>query len=283
MLSYTYDWYKQACKASKLLPSFNRLWKLDEGWSGIPVYQTARRFERYQAGEKLEDFFQALMEDKNGAKQNLEFGEIAAEISIMLNAGSTTTAIAITNAMYNLLKNPECMKRLRQEVDETLDDDEEVAPYEKVKYLPYLRACLDESLRITPPTSHGLTRETPSEGSEIAGEYIAGGTSVSVSAFIAHRDPVMFPEPEKYNPDRWLGEEGKELGSYFIAFSAGARGCIGRNIAYLEQTVVLASMLHRYDFELAQSGFEPQYHEWMNTHPSSLPVRIRRRQKGNVG
>lgn len=275
--SYTYDFYKPARSLSKLIPLYNRLWKLDEGWSGIPIYQTARRSERYQAGENLSDFFQALMEDKNGANHNLEFGEIAAEISIMLNAGSTTTAIAITNAMYHLLKNPKCMQRLQQEVDETLDDDEEVAPYEKVKYLPYLRACLDEALRITPPTSQGLTRETPAEGMDVAGEYIPGGTSVAVSAYIAHRDPVVFPEPEQYIPDRWLGEAGKELGPYFLAFSAGARGCIGRNIAYLEQTVLLASMLHRYKFELAQPGFEPVYHEWMNTHPDRLPVKIWRR------
>lgn len=280
VLSYTYDWYKQAVQLSKTIPLCNRLWKLDEGWSGIPIYQTARRFERYEAGEKLADFFQAMMEDKDGANHNLEFGEIAAEVSIMFNVGSTTTAIAITNVMYNLLINPRCMKKLRQELDETLDDDEEVAPYEKVKYLPYLRACLDESLRISPPTSHGLTRETPAEGSEIAGEYIAGGTSVSVSAWIAHRDPVIFKEPEQYDPERWLGEKGKDLGPYFIAFSAGARGCIGRNIAYLEQTVILASMLHRYEFLLAKPDFEPQYHEWMNTHPSELPVRIRRIQRG---
>lgn len=184
--------------------------------------------------------------------------------------------------MYQLLKHPECMKKLRQEVDETLDEDEEIAPYEKVKYLPYLRAVLDESLRMYPPISHGLTRETPAEGSEIAGEFIPGGTTVSVSSFIAHRDPVMFPEPEKYNPERWLGEAGKELGPYFIAFSAGARGCIGRNIAYLEQTVLLASMLHRYDFEFAQPGFEPGRYEWQNLHLTQLPVKIRRRQRASA-
>lgn len=274
---YTYEWYKVATKISRFTPYFGRLWRLNDKWDGIPRWLATQRLQRYQAGEKLDDFFGALMEDRKGENQNLEWGEIVAEITIMMNAGSTTTAISMANAMYQLLKNPQCMQKLRQEVDETLDDDEEVAPYDKVKYLPYLRACLDESLRLFPPISHGLTRQTPEEGTEIAGEYIPGGTTVSVSSFIAHRDPNIFPDPETYNPDRWLGEAGKDLGPYFIAFSAGARGCIGRNIAYLEQTVLLASLLHRYDFEFATPGFEPGRYEWQNLHLTELPVKIKRR------
>ena len=283
VFAYSYDFYKTLGSLSKLSPYFRRLWKLDDEWNGVPRYLAQKRLERYQAGEKLDDFFEALMHDKNMANHNLQWGEIVAEITIMLNAGSTTTAIAMANVMYQLLKNPDCMQKLRAEIDATLDEDEEIAPYEKVKYLPYLRACLDESLRIFPPISHGLTRQTPEEGSEIAGHYIPGGTTVAVSSFIAHRDPVIFPEPEKFNPDRWLGEKGKDLGPYFIAFSAGARGCIGRNIAYLEQTVLLASLLRRYDFDFAKPGFEPGRYEWQNLHLTELPVKVRRRQKADAG
>ncbi|OBW63588.1 MAG: Cytochrome c oxidase subunit 6A, mitochondrial [Aureobasidium pullulans] len=149
------------------------------------------------------------MHDKNGVANNLEFGEIAAEVSIMMNAGSTTTAIAMTNVMYWLLKHPACLQKLTEEIDDVLDEEEVIAPYEKVKYLPYLRACLDESLRIFPPTSHGLTRSTPPEGSVICGEFVPGNTTVSVSAFVAHRDPAIFPEPEKYLPERWLATQEK--------------------------------------------------------------------------
>ncbi|KAI7515667.1 hypothetical protein KC317_g23721, partial [Hortaea werneckii] len=152
------------------------------------------------------------MHDKNGAPHNLEFGEIAAEVSIMMNAGSTTTAIAMTNTLYLLLANPKCLAKLREELDETLDEEDVVAPYEKVKYLPYLRACLDESMRIWPPTSHPLLRATPPEGSNILGEYIPGNTTVGMSAFVAHRNAEIYPEPDKYIPERWLGEAGKELG-----------------------------------------------------------------------
>lgn len=279
-LAYSYPWYNTLVEASKIVsPTYRNLWKKAANWDGIYTQLAVERLEKYNAGENLDDFFQALMHDKNGAPHNLEWGEILAEISIMMNAGSTTTAIALANVMYQLLQNPKCMQRLQEEIDSVLDEDDEIAPYEKIKYLPYLRACLDESLRIFPPTSHGLLRATPPEGSNILGEYVPGGVTVSASAYVIHRDPVVFPQPDEYIPDRWLGEAGKELGPYFIAFSAGARGCIGRNISYLEQTVALATLIHRYDIELAKPGFVPERLETFNLHLNEMPIKLHLRQK----
>ena len=139
-------------------------------------------------------------------------------------------------------------------MDSVLSPDVTVAPYEQVKHLPYLRACLDESLRITPPTSFGLPRRTPAEGANICGDFVPGDTHVAISAYVAHRDPQAFPDPEVYNPERWLGDAGKDLQPYMISFSAGARGCIGRNISYLEQTVLLASVVQRYELALPHLG-----------------------------
>lgn len=279
-LAHTYRYYKPVVKMSKILsPYYRNLWKLSDDWDGIYLNLATERLRRYQAGEKLDDFFDALMHDKNGVPHNLDWGEIVAEVSIMMNAGSTTTAIAMANVMYQLLINPKIMQQLREEIDEALDDEDVIAPYDKIKYLPYLRACLDESMRIFPPTSHGLPRATPAEGAVILGDYIPGETTVSMSAFVAHRDQTLFPDPETYNPDRWLGEAGKELGPYFIAFSAGARGCIGRNISYLEQTILLASILHRYDVELADPNFAPLRSESFNLHLNEVPIRLRRRQR----
>jgi len=277
-LGWSYRWYKHIVALSKWLsPWYNRLWKLNEDWDGIYLNLATERLQRYNAGEKLDDFFEALMHDKNGVPHNLEWGEMLAEISVMMNAGSTTTAIAMANVMYQLLVNPKCMQRLREEIDSVLDPGDVVAPYEKVKYLPYLRACLDESMRFFPPTSHGLPRQTPPEGANIFGEFVPGGVTVSMSAYVVHRNPDIFTESDTFNPDRWFGEAGKELGPYFVAFSAGPRGCIGRNISYLEQTVALATMLHRYDIELAQPNFVPERRETFNLHLDEVPVRLKRR------
>jgi cytochrome P450 len=218
------------------------------------------------------------MEDKSGNPNNLEFGEIDAEINIMLNAGSTTTAIALANVMFHLLKHPHILAKLREEIDRALDPDEIIAPYDSVKNLPYLRACLDESLRIVSPTTQNLGRVTPPEGMQILDDFIPGGVSVSMSAHVVHHDATVFPEPEKYIPERWLGEAGKKLQPYFLAFSAGARGCIGRNISYLEQTVLIASLLHRYEFALPSPEFEVSRLETMNMLVGDIWLKVWRRE-----
>lgn len=277
LLIWSYGWYKLVDKMANVVPFYRRMTESSKGWDDIILGRGNKRLERYRAGEKLDDFFQALMEDKSGSPNLLEWGEILAEVNIMMNAGSVTTAIAIANVTFQLLKNPACLRRLREELDAVLDPDEVVAPYDKVKHLPYLRACLDESLRLFPPTPHGLPRATPPEGAMILGEWIAGNTTVSISAMVAHRDESVFYEPEKYIPERWLGEKGKELQPYFVTFSAGSRGCIGRNISYLEQTVCLASIIHRYDMAMAP-GFELERLETMNHILGPMPVKMWRRQ-----
>jgi cytochrome P450 len=96
----------------------------------------------------------------------------------MMNAGSDTTAIAMTNFLYIIMKHPHIMAKLRSEIDEALKDEDpniDVVPYAKVRNIPYLRACIDESLRLWPPTGVGLPRETPKGGTTILGQHIPGG------------------------------------------------------------------------------------------------------------
>lgn len=277
-LIWAYNWYKINRWLSKLVPKYNKLWRLNQQWNDIVYHRTKKRLARYLAGEKLPDFFQSLMEDRNGEPHNLELGELAAECSIMLNAGSDTTALALANVMLHLLRNPEALRKLRDEIDGVLSPDEVVASYDKVKYLPYLRAVLDESMRITPPNSFGLPRRTPRDGHAIAQEFIPGDTSVSISAWVAHRDETVFPEADRFVPERWLGEKGRDLQAGFIPFSTGARGCIGRNISYLEQTVFLASVVHRYDMALQSPDWQPVRYEATTYQMVDMPVKIWRRE-----
>ncbi|PWY94046.1 cytochrome P450 [Aspergillus sclerotioniger CBS 115572] len=285
-LVWTYGWYKSLVRWSRRLPTrYRELFSRGDGYDGIVIHQVRKRLQQYQEGKRLEDFFQALMESKDGSPNYLPFGEIGAEISIMqrrrlkdlclvlVNAGSISTAVAINNAMYMLLKHPGVLARLREEVDIVADDDEVSIPYDKVKNLPYLRACLDESMRILPPTPFNLPRKTPPEGCEILSQWVPGNTTVSMSSYVAHRDEKVFSDPEVFRPERWLGERGKELQPYFITFSAGARGCIGRNISYLEQTILIASTIHRYDLELVDPSMEQTSYEHLNMNPGPLPVK----------
>ena len=278
LLVWSYDWFKTFRRLNNLVSSsYRRMSQLDRDWGGIVYNRATTRLKRYMDGEKLDDFFTAMMEDKNGSPHNLEWGEIVAEISIMMNAGHDTTAISLRNALFFLLRNPKCLAKLREEVDDVLEEDEVIAPYGKVKNLPYLRACIDESLRMLPPIVFGLPRRTPMEGTSILNEYVAGDTSVSISSFVMHHQESVFKDHDTYKPERWLGEEGKSLQPYFIPFSTGARGCIGRNISYLEQTVLIASLVHRYEFALPHPDWNPPIRETTNLSPGPMPLKIWRR------
>jgi cytochrome P450 len=90
------------------MPKYRQMWKLDGDWGGIVYNRATTRLKRHMAGEKLDDFFTAMMEDKDGAPHNLECGEVVAEINIMMNASHDTTAISLRNVLFFLLKNPTC-------------------------------------------------------------------------------------------------------------------------------------------------------------------------------
>jgi benzoate 4-monooxygenase len=179
--------------------------------------------------------------------------------------------------MYYLLRNPASLQRLREELDTALVDIDVVAPHSLVRNLPYLRACLDESLRLSPPVPFSLNRKTPPDGAKIDNQWIPGGTTVDVPAYTAHRNPDFFPEPEAFRPERWFEEGAKAAQTSFIPFSAGARGCIGRNLTYMEQTMLIASLIHRYDFKMLNEMRELTWEEGFNLWPGPMPLLISRR------
>ncbi|KAF7587194.1 hypothetical protein BBP40_007556 [Aspergillus hancockii] len=207
---WDYKYYHWLARLSNMVPKWRRVWKEGAPFGDVTYHQAV---------------------NKSGHPNNLEWGEIIAEVGAIINAGADTTAIALTQVLDMLIRHPMYLRRLRTEVDSALDDDDDddemVAPYDKVKNLPFLRACLDESLRLIPPTSAGLPRRAPAEGAQILKEWIPGGTSVSMTSYSARRDPDIFPDPEEYNPNRWMNlEDRKRTEPYFIPFSTGTRGSL---------------------------------------------------------
>jgi cytochrome P450 len=268
------DFHTLVC-LSKLFPSWRKIWKEAAPFGDIVYYQANTRLKRYLAGEQLDDFFAALLNDKNGEPYNSEWGEVVGEIAAIIDAGADTTAIALSGVLELLIKHPSHLATLREEIDHALDSDEVVASYDKIKNLLFLRACLDEAMRMIPPTSAGLPRRTPPEGARIMGHWIAGGTSVSMPIYTAHHDESAFPNPEEYNPQRCMDlDQRRRMESCFIPFSTGGRGCIGRNISYLEQAIVLASLVHRYEFALPSLDFELERFEAFNLPCGNQPMKF---------
>lgn len=143
----------------KRLTWWDSRWQDNVAFNDIVATACKHRIQRHLAGEKLDDFFSFLLGDKNGVPNMLMLGEMTAECSVMLNAGSETTGIALSNLLYLLIVNPNALERLRREVDEALDgiEDTKVAPFARIRYLPYLKACIDEGYDFchpAPPQLH---------------------------------------------------------------------------------------------------------------------------------
>lgn len=196
-----------------------------------------------------------------------------------MDAGSDTTSIALTHVVYFLAKHPECLAKLRTEIETSVKGtpSNESLAYAQVGNLPYLQACLNEAMRLRPALSAGLQRRTPPEGMSISGEWIAGNTLVSVPAYTVHRDPIVFPEPEAFRPERWIDEKAKSFQKYILTFSAGGRVCIGKNITYLEQSLLVAEIVRKFDFELPDENWEMEWEEHFNLWPKCLPLKFSRR------
>lgn len=230
-----------------------------------------------KGGERYDDYFATLLWDRNREPLGLEFGELVAEASNLLTAGSENIEIAVIGVMWHLARNPRVAAKLRAELD-AVGHSEVVPAYEEIKDLRYLRACIDESLRLRAALPGGLPRVVPPEGMVVDGHWLEGNTTVSVSTYTVHRDAEYFHDADEYLPERWLEPGAADLQKMFMAFQQGGRACIGRNIAYLEMQMILATLLRRYDFALSKPDWELKTWETIMGHTGPLPLKLWRRK-----
>lgn len=250
--------------------------KASKDFGVMCLYKTTQRIESGQ-GERI-DFFSKLEEIPKGASKQIPDGEKLAKAGIILNAGSDTTASGLTNTLWLLAKHPETFAKLRAELDGLMSAEMISPDFNILMASPYLRACLDESLRLRPPVAIGLPRVTPKEGSTICGHFIQGGVTVSVPILELQRDPTLFLKPEEFDPDRWFDpSQIANLREYVQPFSIGGRACIGRNLAMIELTKVIATIVNRYDIELVNPQEELNMVERFNMNPGDCYIRLKRR------
>ncbi|RDW93185.1 cytochrome P450 [Aspergillus mulundensis] len=210
---------------------------------------------------------------------------LAAWASSNITAGSDTTGIFLRTVFYNLLKNPNTLHRLLEELDSAaaagnLDD---LASWKQTRELPYLDAVIKEGGRIHPPFGLPYERVLPKEGATICGEFLPGGTVVGMSAWVVHRDKDLYGEDcDEWNPERWLrydAERRRAMENALLTFGAGHRSCMGKHIAYLEMYKVIPTLLRRFEFELVgpdEGGAWDVKNRWFVMQEGFL-VRLRKR------
>lgn len=179
------------------------------------------------------------MEEKG---HDLEHLDMAAECLDHMAAGIDTTGDALCFLMWEISqpRSRNVQKRLQEEIQAHRDTTPD--------RLPYLEAVVLEGLRCFPAIPMSLPRYVPSGGRTVDGYFIPEKTIVSSQAFSTHRiNQDVFPEPNAFNPDRWLDATGdKERKQLFFAFASGGRGCVGKHLALAEMKTLLVDVYSRF-------------------------------------
>ncbi|KAJ6102045.1 hypothetical protein N7486_004472 [Penicillium sp. IBT 16267x] len=179
--------------------------------------------------------------------------EIACEMYDQLTAGFETSAVGLTYLFWQLSRHPEIQEKLREELM-TLDPpisfpkSNELPSAKSIDSLPLLEAIITETLRLHAPIPGIQPRVTPAPSCSLAGyDNIPANTRVNAQAYSLHRNPEVFPNPESWEPKRWLKEENsvaelEERRRWFWAFGSGGRMCVGSNLALQETKLVAAAI-----------------------------------------
>ncbi|MEM7441670.1 MAG: cytochrome P450, partial [Pseudomonadota bacterium] len=198
--------------------------------------------------------------------------EIRDNLMTFIVAGSDTTALALTWAIYGLTQMPHWAERLRDEADKAFEATTNAATLPD--HLPWTRRYLDEILRLFP--SAPLVFRQAAEDDRICNMPVRRGDMILAPIYALHRNADLWPEPLQFDPARFDGTTRRTRFSY-LPFGAGPRACIGAGFAMMEAVLTLAVLARRLEFKL-QKGWHVSPLMMLTLKPDGgLPVRIRQR------
>ncbi|KAG5970480.1 hypothetical protein E4U55_001665 [Claviceps digitariae] len=255
--------------------------KLAAGRARYMAYSKGQLTERTKLGEETDrrDFFYYLLRARD-PETGLGFTtpELWGESNLLIIAGSDTTSTAMAATLFYLVRNPHALERLTHEIRSKFSHVEEIVHGALLGSCTYLRACIDEAMRLSPSVGGILPREVlpggmtihidsdpdsgsgSGSGSGSESHTLPQGTVVGVPHYTIHHNQTYYPHPYNYLPERWLRDQLNPLTgtpttdqavqlaqSAFCPFSVGPRGCIGKGLAYLEMTTTIARTIYLYD------------------------------------
>ncbi|KAK4502129.1 hypothetical protein PRZ48_005552 [Zasmidium cellare] len=230
------------------IPSMLRLQTLQDAqrYADFADWMLHRRAEKLKAEEDLEskraDIFQGLLRSKLYNEL-----EMRADSSLLIAAGSDAIRLTLAATVFYWLKNPDTFDKAAAEIRSSVSSPEEVSE-SVLASLKYLRACIDETMRLSPAKPSSLPREVMEGGIVVDGIHVPKGATVGVSVYALHHDPEIYPEPYSYNPERWLKQpQDRRMQAAFCPFLKGPRACPGKAMAYFAMQLALFHIVWRYD------------------------------------
>lgn len=169
----------------------------------------------------------------------------------MMFAGHHTSSGTASWALIELMRNPETMADVVKELDELYADGSEVS-FQALRSIPVLEAALKETLRLHPPLV--ILMRVVQEEIELAGHTIPVGTVVAASPRVSNRIAEDFPQPESFDPGRYIEPRQEDLQNRWtwIPFGAGKHRCVGNAFAMMQMKAIFSVILRDYEFEMAQ-------------------------------
>lgn len=222
-------------------------------------------------------FLQRLLLNQKKDPASINDREIMTHAFGNISAGSDTTAIALRSTVYQVLKHPEVYKTLCKEVRENLTLPVKFVAANK---LPYLSAVIQEAMRIHPSVGMVLARLVPAGGARICGYDLPAGTQLGINPWVLHRDSNIFPNPDAFQPDRWLTKDEehlRQMNRSFFTFGHGAHTCSGRWISLMEVTKIIPSLLIQFDMALEGEGRDFTFKNRWFTPQKGLMVKLTKR------
>lgn len=205
---------------------------------------------RRASDERGPDLLSALLQARDAKGERMSDAHLRDQVMTLLLAGHETTALTLTYALQLIGSHPAVEAQLLDELA-LLGEREPTA--DDLLRLPYLANVVSEALRLYPPAAI-LAREAVS-ADQIGGYAIPAKSVVTIPTWAIHRDPRWFEAPKCFDPARWTDALRARLPRFaYLPFGGGQRRCIGEAFALLEARLVLATLLQRYRFEVAEPG-----------------------------
>ncbi|WOG97670.1 hypothetical protein DCAR_0417011 [Daucus carota subsp. sativus] len=222
----------------------------------ISSFLKERGHETMSTEKVKKDFLDVLLEYQGDGKEGpdkISDKNIIIIILEMFFAGSETTSSSIEWAMAELLRNPESMRKVKEELDSVIMPNKRVMESD-IDKLPYLQAVVKESLRLHPTVPLLLPRNSM-EDTNFMGYHIPKNTQVFVNVWAIGRDPDTWDDPSSFKPERFIGSNIHYKGQHYelLPFGSGRRICVGMALAHRVLHLTLATLLWTFDWELGNS------------------------------
>ncbi|KAK1450111.1 cytochrome P450 [Colletotrichum melonis] len=271
-----------------LFPIFKNTPILNENNKRFWKFVTSQVDERIANPPDRPDVFSWILEEYQSLKNPTwqDTLNLYGDAYLIIVAGSDTTAASLTCLFFELAQKPDVYQRLREEIDDYFAQNEE-PEHSALSKLPYLQACIDETLRLHPPVPSGVQRMTPPEGIDIDGTFIPGDTIIQVPTHTMFRgksqketvssstvvsadelrlsyktlladcgekqiDERLFPQANDFIPERWTSRPdlAKDPAA-FVPFGTGKYSCVGKQLGLMEIRYCASQIINRYDVAFA--------------------------------